>query len=143
MDTCAFDPKYSPEHEAAQEIRSLGRDGRVNLTLTHSNQKEVDHPNTPTDVKKEAGELIYTIKTTLTEVEIERKTRIHKILTGNGNPDKFAADATHVFEAGKYGGYFITADRRILDKREDLQGISAALIVLPSEWLKIFNETSE
>jgi hypothetical protein len=34
------------------------------------------------------------------------KARILAILTGNGSPEKYAADAAHVFEAGKYGGYF-------------------------------------
>ena len=137
IDTCAFDPKYSPEHEAAQRIRALGHEGIVQLILAHSNQKEVDHPNTPEDVKREASCMIYTIETGLVPDEISRKAKIHEILTGNGKPEKFAADAAHVFEAGKYGGYFITTDRRILDKRADLHQVCTANILTPTEWLKI------
>jgi len=143
LDTCAFDPKYSPEHEAAEQIRSLGKQHIVQLLLAHSNQKEIDHPNTPADVKREALDMIYTIPTMLTSEEVNRKTKIHEVLTGNGKPEKYAADAAHVFEAGKYGGgYFITTDQRILDKRPELRSVSQATILRPSEWLKIFESST-
>jgi hypothetical protein len=48
--------------------------------------------------------MIYTIETDLTPGERAQKAEIHRILTGNGNPEKHAADAAHVFEAGKYIG---------------------------------------
>lgn len=142
LDSCAFDPKYAPEHEAAQQVRALGNGGEVHLMLTHSNQKEVDHPNTPADVRREAIGMIFTIETTLTPDEIARKNAIHNILTGNGKPEKYAADADHVFEASKYIGYFITTDQRILDKREELRKVCAATIFTPSEWLKVFHVSS-
>ncbi len=144
LDTCAFDPKYSPEHEAAEQIRSLGKQQIVQLLLAHSNQKEIDHPNTPADVKSEALAMIFTIPTMLTTDEVNRQTKIHEVLTGNGKPEKYAADADHVFEAGKYGGgYFITTDQRILDKRVDLNKVSQANILKPSEWLKIFDTSAK
>ena len=139
LDSCAFDPKYSPEHEAAQEIRALGNEGRVRLVLTHSNQKEIDHPNTPADVKREAASMIYTIKTALTPEEEDRKARLHAVLTGNGKPEKYAEDAAHVFEAGRYVGYFITTDERILRKRDELRQVSPATILRPTEWLSAFH----
>ena len=140
LDSCAFDPKYAPEDGAAQEIRELGRDGVVNLLLAHSNQKEIEHPNTPLDVKREAQGMIYTLETSLTRDELERKAKIHAILTGNGNPKKYIADAAHVFEAGKYIGYFITTDQRILGKRHELSRVCAAVILTPVEWLRVFYE---
>lgn len=138
LDSCAFDPKYAPEDAAAQQIRALGSDGQVNLTVTHSNQKEIDHPNTPEDVKREANSMIYTINTPLNPNEVRRKAEAHEILTGNGRPEKYAADAEHVFIAGKFGGFFITTDLRILDKRKELGRLCSAIICLPSEWLKVF-----
>ena len=141
MDSCAFDPKYAPEHEAAQAILSLGNEEQVILNLAHSNQKEIDHPNTPEDVKREAASMIFTLETDLTSDEITTKARIHAILTGNGKPEKYAADAAHVFEAGKYGGYFITTDERIMEKRGELRQVSPATVLRPSEWLKLFHET--
>lgn len=141
LDSCAFDPKYAPEDEAARQIRELGNSGVVNLLLAHSNQKEINHPNTPEDVKREARGMIFTIETVLTPDERERKARIRAILTENGNPEKYAADAAHVFEAGKYVGYFITTDQRILRKRQELSRVCAATIFTPTEWLRVFNKS--
>ena len=143
LDTCAFDPKYTPEHECAQRIRVLRNVAQVNLALAHSNQKEIDHPNTPDDVKREASDMNFTIKTALTPNEVKRKKLIHDILTGNGKAEKYEADAAHVFEAGKYVGYFITTDKRILGKRAELERESSATILKPSEWLIIFEETAD
>ena len=114
LDTCAFDPKYAPESEAAAKIRKLGEKGAVNLILAHSNQKEIEHPNTPADVKKAAAGMITSLDVELNPDEKKQKAEIHKVMTGNGKLEKYAADAAHVFEAGKYGGYFITTDDRIL-----------------------------
>ena len=85
LDSCAFDPKYSPEDDAAQQIRALGKDGQVNLVLTHSNQEEIDHPNTPADVKREAAAMLYTIETSLNQDEVARKTRFMPSLPGMEN----------------------------------------------------------
>ena len=113
------------------------------MLLAHSNQKEIDHPNTPADVKREAEGMIYTSNVELNPDEIQRKKRIHAVLTGNGKPEKYAADAEHVFEAGRYGGaYFITTDDRILNHRDELQRLSGVSICKPSEWLKVFEDTA-
>ena len=143
LDSCAFDPKYSPEHEAANEILKIGRTGIISLLLAHSNQKEIEHPNTPEDVKCEARAMNYTKDTALTPNEKRQKEAIHNILTGNGDSEKYKADASHVFEAGKYVGYFITTDRRLLAKRDELRKICPATILTPSDWLRIFNEAGE
>ncbi|MDP1968934.1 MAG: hypothetical protein Q8K31_07095 [Burkholderiaceae bacterium] len=58
------------------------------LVLAHSNQKEIEHPNTPDDVKVEAAAMIYTIEGDLSAPEIERKNAIRFALTGNGKPEK-------------------------------------------------------
>ena len=140
LDSCAFDPKYAPEDRAAQEIHRIANEGGISILLAHSSQKEIEHPNTPEDVKREARSMIYTIETDLTPEERAQKAEIHRRLTGNGNPEKYAADAAHVFEAGKYIGYFITTDRRILGKRDELRGVCPATVVTPSEWLRIYHE---
>lgn len=142
LDSCAFDPKYFPEHEAAQQIRQLASEGKVILILAHSNQKEIDHPNTPEDVKRDATNMNYSIPTNLTAPELTRRSQIHAVLTGNGDPANYEADATHVFEAGKYFGYFITTDSRILEKRDALSNICAAIIMKPSEWLALYESSS-
>jgi hypothetical protein len=133
VDSCAFDPKYDPEDKASE---ALFKNDRLNLIVTHSNLKEIDHPNTPNWVKKEASCRLYTIETSLNDDEEARKKKIHEILTGNGKPEKMKQDAEHVFESQKYGGYFVTTDARILSKRDELSKISNARIVKPSELLE-------
>lgn len=140
LDSCAFDPKYAPENGAAEEIQRIADDGCLSLLVTHSNRKEIEHPNTPAHVKREAQSLIYTIETDITPAERAQKAAVLRILTGNGNPKNYAADAAHIFEAGKYIGYFITTDRHILDKRDELRKVCPAIVVTPSEWLRIYHE---
>jgi len=138
--TLGVPPKWSAARIRLQFERILvvpTEENRINLVLTHSNQKEIEHPNTPASVKKAAGGMIFTLEVGLNPKEQERKTRIHVLLTGNGKPEKYAADATHVFEAGKYGGYFITTDDRILIKRDELRNLSGAVVLKPTEWLKV------
>jgi hypothetical protein len=83
--------------------------------------------------------MIFTIETDLTPEERKKRAEIHRVLTGNGKPEKYEADARHVFEASKYVGYFITADRRILEKRGELRAVCAATIVTPTELLAIYH----
>ena len=137
LDSCAFDPKYSPEDEASNQIFQLYRKDELVLNIAHSTQKEIEHPNTPSWIKQEAMSFIYTIPTSLTPEEFARKAQILDILAGNGNPEKMRKDADHIFEAGKYGGYFITVDGRILKKKEAIEEICSATIVKPSEFLKV------
>lgn len=139
IDSCAFDPKYSPEDQASLSLFKLSEEGELILNIAHSTQKEVEHPNTPGWVKREANKLIYTIETSLTSNEQSGKAKILRILAGNGKPEKMAKDAEHVFEADKYGAYFVTTDERILKKREELKDIVSVHILKPSELLAIIN----
>lgn len=144
IDSCAFDPKYSPEDQASLCLFELSEKGELILNIAHSTQKEVEHPNTPGWVKREANKLIYTIETSLTPDEQNRKTKILKILAGKGKPEKIIKDSEHVFEADKYGSYFVTTDDRILKKREELKDVVSVHILKPNELLEILKsyETS-
>ncbi len=108
------------------------------LNIAHSTQKEIEHPNTHGWVKQEAAGAIYTIQTNLTDEELARKEKILAILAGNGNLEKMRKDSEHVFEAGKYVGYFITVDERILKKKEEIEEVCPATIVKPSEFIAIY-----
>ena len=137
IDSCAFDPKYSTEDQASLYLFELSEKGELILNIAHSTQKEVEHPNTPRWVKREANKLIYTIETSLTPDEQTRKTKILMILAANGKPENMIKDSEHIFEADKYGSYFVTADERILKKREELMDIVSVNILKPSELLEI------
>jgi len=127
----------SPEDQASIEIFQRSENDDFILNISHSNLKEIDHPNTPNWVKIEANKLIYSIQIGLTNEEIKLKTEILKILTGNGKPEKNGKDAEHVFEASKYGRYFITTDKRILNKKKELEDLCSVIILKPSEFLEI------
>ena len=139
LDSCAFDPKHEPEASASTEIFTASESGRIGpLTIAHSTLKEVDHPNTPDWVKREGQAMIRSLEVSLTPPERKQQEQILNILAGNGGRDKMRQDATHVFEASKYGSaYFITADDRILKKRNELASICSAVIVRPTEFLGI------
>ena len=139
IDSCAFDPKYSPEDQAALRLFELSEKGDLILNIAHSTQKEIEHPNTPGWVKREANKLIYTIETALIPDEQNRKVKILRILAGNGKPEKMVKDAEHVFEADKYGSYFVTTDERILKKEKELKGVVSVHILKPSELLEIID----
>lgn len=140
FDSCAFDPKYSPEHDCALKLHKLFSEKDVPILIAHSVKKELEHPNTPRWVKAEAAVRICSLKTTRTSVELSRLEKIHAILTGNGRPEKYLQDAEHVYEASKYGYYFVTTDRRILDKSVEISQIVAVKILLPSEFLRLLEQ---
>ena len=74
----------------------------------------------------------------------ERSTldRIRSVLRGNAISGQHDADAEHLFEASKYGGgYFITHDRRMLAKRDQVRPLigPALAIVTLEEFLEAYD----
>lgn len=143
LDSCAFDPKYAPEDQAALVLFQHYKSGGLVLQIAHSTQKEMEHPNTPSWVKQEADGLIYTIETSLTDGQRKLKATILAILAGNGKPENISQDAQHIFEAEKYGSYFVTTDQRILKKKSDLRAVCDIDIVKPSELIEILETYEE
>lgn len=78
IDSCAFDP--GGEEECASR-RIL--DKWQYVVVAHSVQKEVDHPNTPSDVKRMAKALVYTIDAELTPELAAKREEIRNLIEGN------------------------------------------------------------
>lgn len=135
IDSCAFDPKYEPEASASVELFELSEREHFNLEIAHSTQRELEHPNTPAWVKEKAGGLIFSVNVQLTESEMKLLSDIEIILAGNGKIENIKQDALHVFEAQKYGDYFITTDKRILARSELLRQRCSLNVLLPSQFL--------
>ncbi len=133
LDTCAFDPKYSPEHESAAAIWKLHEEEVLNLVLAHSNQREIDHPNTPSWVRSQAAQMIYTLPDSLTQEELRRLDVLLTLLRGNSISNQHDDDALHIFEASKYGAFFLTTDRRILGLRSRIYDLCSVQVMKPSE----------
>jgi hypothetical protein len=143
IDSCAFDPKYAPEDIASERLFKLCEAGEINLTISHSNVKELEHPNVPPDVKRQANAKIYTIKVHLTEAELVLKEQILDLLAGKGRRDKMRQDAEHVFEAQKYGKFFVTADNGILKRKVELSQLCGVVVLLPSQMLSLIGDRAE
>jgi hypothetical protein len=140
IDSCAFDPKYNPEDSASERIFKLYQEEKLDIIIAHSTQKEIDHPNTPTWVKQEAQKMISTVDVSLGANERKTLRKIEVILAGNGKLENILQDARHVFEAQKYGSYFITTDSRILCRSAELQPAGLIPILKPSEFLSLVKE---
>lgn len=143
VDSCAFDPKYAPEDKAATEIFRLHKEKDLCIIIAHSTQKEIEHPNTPSWVKKEAIGLIYTLPVSLTSQEKSLLKNIERTLAGSGKLENITQDARHIFEAQRYGSYFVTTDDRLLKKAYEIQKLCHVKIILPSEFLAIFQNYSQ
>jgi hypothetical protein len=140
IDSCAFDPKYEPETSASNEICKLSEEQPFGLLIAHSTQKEIDHPNTPGWVKKQAANLIYSMDVQLTPSEKQLLRDIELILAGNGKIANITQDARHVFEAQKYGGYFVTTDKRVLSRTGELKRRCGVSILVPSGLLALVKQ---
>ncbi len=124
----------------AHKIFSLHEKGELNLVVAHSNLKEIEHPNTPLEIKRLARSQLFSCETELNERQRLEAKIILDILAGNGDRIKMTSDANHVLEAHRHNAYFVTADERILKRRVDLKRVSRANIVKPSELIGLIEE---
>lgn len=143
IDSCAFDPKYDPEDKAATEIFRLHQDNDLSIIIAHSTQKEIEYPNTPLWVKKEAVRLPYTLDKSITSQEKTLLQNIEKTLAGHGKRENIIQDARHIFEAQKYAAHLVTTDKRLLKKRHEIEKLCGVKILLPSEFLRIVQSHSD
>ena len=129
----------SPDDSCVEEILSLADEGKFTLSLPHSVKSEIEHPNTPTYVKRRAANLSYTIPVQLTPPEIIQHQKVRSILQGNAKPGKHDRDAYHIVECAKCGGgYFITNDSRILQKGPEITTLLQMVIVTPAKFLSLY-----
>jgi len=141
FDSCAFDGGDEAEQQASIEDRELFEKNGGNINLVHSVKKEIDFPKTPQWVKDIANDFIYMIKVQLTPQEEAELRDVETIIVGNGNLEKRKADCRHVFEAQKYGRYFVTTDKDILKHSDAIKKrFSTLFIIRPTEFLEIVKQ---
>lgn len=133
IDSCAFNPGGVEE---AASRRILER--WPNIVVAHSVQKELEHPNTPDDVKRMARAFVYTIETELSPELLSKKDEIRILIQGDAKPGKHKGDADHLFELFKFGGgYFVTTDERLLSRSDELFRKYFITTIRPSEYEKL------
>ncbi|MBN8811846.1 MULTISPECIES: hypothetical protein [unclassified Sphingomonas] len=112
----------------------------MSVLLPHSVKAEIENPNTPTAVKCRAADLIYTMPVSLNPGELDVHAKVRALMRGNALSNQHDSDAFHVVEASKYGGYFVTLDKRILRKSAELRALLPGLwVVSPQELVGIYN----
>jgi ribosomal protein S8 len=141
FDSCAFDGGDESERQASIEARELFEENGGNINIVHSVMKEIEYPNTPQWVKDIANNSIFTIEVQLTSQEDAELKVVETIIVGNGNLEKRKSDCRHIFEAQKYGRYFVTTDNGILKHGNAIKKkFSTLSIVKPSEFLEIVKQ---
>jgi hypothetical protein len=121
IDSCAFNPVDNDEYTCSRKLLAGSDDGDFMLIVAHSVQKEIDHPNTPGDIKRLSSQAIFTLETNLTSEELVKRDEIRALVRGNAKLGRHESDADHIFELHKYGGgYFITTDNRLLSRSKEL-----------------------
>lgn len=141
LDAHVLDRLGGLEDAVVEELLETGLDRGVVLHLPHSVKAEIEHPNTPADVKRRATSLIYSVPVQLTEGERKLHQKVRSIIQGNAKPGKHNADAFHLVESAKYGGgYFLTNDTRLLRKASEVAELLQIQILTPTEFLSILAE---
>lgn len=141
IDSCAFNPG-DPEEKCSRRLLEMHKKGKVNLEVAHSVLKEIDHPNTPQDVKNLARLLNYTCEVDLIEDQRIRQREIRNLIIGNAKKQNHISDADHIFDLYRNGGgYFVTTDRRLLGLSRQLFNEYFVTTITPYEYEKVLNES--
>lgn len=136
IDANVLDRKGSAEDEAVDKILELAEKGEFALLLAYSVKAEIEHPNTPQNVKRRAAGLIYSMRVQLTAQEKATHERIRRLIQGAAQSGQHAADAFHLVESAKNGGrHFITYDRRLLKKAPEIWDALLIRVVTPAEFI--------
>jgi hypothetical protein len=140
IDANFFDRTVGLEDAATDTIRELHEASAFTLLLPYSVKAELEHPNTPAEVKRKAQHFIYSIVVQLTAAELDTHNKIRTLIRGNAQPGQHDKDAFHLVESQKNGGrFFITKDGRLLKRAAEIFGVlNPLMVVKPSEFLAAY-----
>ncbi|MEI6729971.1 MAG: hypothetical protein WCL30_01825 [Pseudomonadota bacterium] len=143
FDSCAFDPSDSQENEASYELKN---NTRFDISISGSVKKEMLNPNAPFDIRNQAinGENNTPRQFDMSNCDEYIKGKILEIITGNGKKENMVKDAKHIYTSHHRGGYFVTTDKKLIKRRDQLYDIPInCIILLPSELLTIVERFDE
>lgn len=141
-DSCAFDGGDLKQQEASLKVQKILESKGTKIILMHSVAGEIKNSKTPEWIREKEIRSLQTVKLPLTEAEQLKLLDIQNIIVGNGSVKQRHADCVHVFEAQKYGGYFVTTDEGIYKHADVIQAKYGLNIVSPDEFLEIVNDNS-
>jgi hypothetical protein len=142
IDANALNRDGSAHDTSVDRLLNLWSDGTIKLITPKGVRLEVLDPRAPAHIQTAVTPMIFTYRVGLNSEEQQRRRMIEQELQGNARPGKHAADADHLFEAEKYCAYFITHDRRILDKAGKMRNLlrPPLTVVTLIDFLEIFDD---
>jgi hypothetical protein len=143
VDANALNRTGGEEDANVDRFLALCDEGKINMLVPSIVREEVQDSRTPAEVQDAILPAIFTLPVELNSTEQALLRRIEQTLQGNAMPGRHDADARHLFEAQKHGGYFITHDRRMNHtKRGALAAFLPAhlKIVTLAEFLQIYDQ---
>ncbi|MDA1101714.1 MAG: hypothetical protein O2967_22360 [Proteobacteria bacterium] len=84
-------------------------------------QNELNNQNTPAHVQRAATLFLFSVEVGLTDGERRRYCDLVAAVKGDAEEKNIVPDLFHVCEAAKYGGYFITRDKRLLARKDGVR----------------------
>jgi hypothetical protein len=141
IDANALNRDGSARDCLVERLMKLWAGGAINLIAPKGVRLEILYPRTPGHIQAAVAPMIFTISVGLNSDEEHRRQLIERELQGNARPGRHTSDADHLFEAAKYGGYFITHDNRILDRAIEFQSLlpPSLTVVTLAEFFEIFD----
>jgi hypothetical protein len=142
LDANALDRVDCQRGMLVDRFNALAKWGTLTVVIPGGVRAEVQNLRTPIDVQDAVLPSIFNLRPRSTASQQENRHRVAAILRGNAKPGKHGADASHLSEAVETGcAYFITHDKRVLDKRRKLSGVlpPSLKIVTLAEFFEIFD----
>lgn len=143
IDANILDEVADGEDESVSEIVCLHERGELVVMLPHSVLNELNNPHTPAHVRRAAEIFLFSERVELNGNERASLTRLLESARGAASPENIDADLLHVWEAAKYGGYFITRDKRLLARAKKLPSDLQLEVVTPSQFVDRLNQARQ
>jgi hypothetical protein len=142
IDANALNRDGSAHDGMVDRLLALSSAGTIRLLVPKRVREEILDPRTPAHIQEAALLQIFSYSVGLNSDEQRRHRIITQELQGNAKPGKHESDADHLFEAAKYGGFFITHDARILTRAGRLgEALPPSLTVVTlADFLTIFDD---
>jgi hypothetical protein len=124
LDSNALDRDGTDRDKLIERFEQMCAAHQLTVVVAGGVRGEVQHPNTPASVKAAVLPQIFNLQPALNTSQQNVRHRVAMILQGNAVPGAHAADASHLSEAAETGcTYFVTHDKRIIDKRGELAAV--------------------
>jgi predicted nucleic acid-binding protein len=135
IDANFFDDISDGENDSVKRIVEMADSGEIQVLLPHSVKSEIEHPNTPARVRIAALAFLYSVQVQLTPTEFSGIEQLVELTKGDAQEKNIRPDLLHVAEAAKYGGYYISRDKRLLSRAAKIAELLGVEVVSPSMFL--------